>query len=354
MKRARDGAAMLWLLVLLGLTVTIVGASLSVSRSALQNRVTTLERTDGMFYAEVAVERAVAFLRQNTNIGGELTSSREFITGNFSTTGAPMRYRIDLGNYNSTGPLARSIMVTVTPDSAYGPARPLVARTRLREDLSVGEWFVLDHDPGNPTSAAYALPKFASCTAVSPRVTSGSTRVSNEVRWSWGNSERPDRVRVSWRDFRAGSNRSVEATASQLASGKAGVTTPFPRSPYAPVDVPYTLEAFFEGRLVDSCVVDVVSGRFEYEVHPRSVCSFGDTVTVTWRANAADSQVQVRTVERYFPFTTRRIPRASGESGSLAIPVVRTSGGTLLLYQVELIFPSSVGGTQRESIALGC
>lgn len=359
MKHPRSGAALLWLLLLIGFSITIVAASLSVSRSSLWSRTTTLERADGLFYAEVALEQAMTFVRQNTAASGRLhAGTRRVHQGTLPTSGVPMRYLVDLRDYNSVTNRARTINVTITPEPSDGSeARPFTARARLREDLTVGEWFVMDHEVGDPTSPAYSLPKFASCSAEYARVTSGGAGgfVGNEVRWSFANEERPDEIRISWHDFRRNREESLSASGASLAgaSGSSSVRTPWPSSPSEPVDVPYLLEAVFEGRVVDSCVVDVVSGKALLEVHPTTVCAWGDTVTVTWRGNT-DAYIRVDSVEQYFPFTTRRIPRADGESGSVAIPIVRTSGNPLLYYQVKVRFPSSIGGTRREYITIGC
>jgi hypothetical protein len=345
MRRSR-GVALMWLLLLFGLGALTVVAALGWSRANVRARVTTVERADALFYADAVAERAVAFLRANTNISGALTSSTTQLTGTLPTTGVPMAYVIDFSSYNSTGALQRSFVVRITPQTPYGGAgRTFVARARLRPDLSVGEWLVLDHAPVAPSTVAPTLPTFASCGATIPRVTSGSGLVSNSITWSWATAARPDRMIVEWHDGLVLRSVTVPASSLTAASGSVAVTTPYPASG-EPQSFEYRLRPFFEAfdgveREVDACLVTVESGRFYFSVQPLSVCALNDTVIVHWRVNA-DSGVSV--VRRSGTTTTTM---STATSGSMPVAVNASS------ITIELRMPGSIGTTQALTITVG-
>ncbi len=337
MTRTR-GMALLWVLMLIGLSLGLVAASLAVSRMAVTTSVATLERADGLFYAEAAAELAVSHIRQNADMHGNLRPEAALsLSGLLLATDVSMRYEADLSAFNSVGDHARSVVVKVWPSDVGGEAlRPFVARATLRRDLTVSEWYVLDHELSVWRAGQNELPRFASCAAAMPRVTSvGGSRVSNTLQWSLESSSAlPEQVRISWIDFRSGPQQTLAPTLTAL---QAQVTTPVVASESArPVRVVYLLEAVFDGRVVDACTVEVVTGRVFFESSPAQLCAPGDTVQVVWDANAS-AGVQLRL--RDGGVTTL----VSGESvGSRSVPVTREPGKARL----ELVLPSGLGGTQ--------
>lgn len=337
MTRTR-GMALLWVLMLIGLSLGLAAASLAVSRMAVTTSVATLERADGLFYAEAAAELAVSHIRQNSDMHGNLRPEAAVsLSGLLPATDVSMRYEADLSTFNSVGDHARSVVVRVWSSGVGGEAlRPFVARATLRRDLTVSEWFVLDHELSTWRAGPNELPRFTSCTAATPRVTSiGGPRANNTLRWSLGSlSARPDQVLISWHDFRSGPQQTQAPTLTAL---QAQVTTPLVASASdRPVRVVYLLEAVFDERVVDACTVEVVTGRVFFESSPAQLCARGDTVQVVWDVNAS-SDVQLRL--RDGSSTTV----VSSESmGSRSVPVTRDPGKARL----ELVLPSSLGGTQ--------
>lgn len=352
--RGARGTAFMWLLVLLSLSTVVVSASLWVSRAMVRDRQVALERADGLFYAGVALERGVAFLRQHTDFAGRYVGPVPSLSGSVLVDGLPVAFVIDLSQFNAAGSAARSVLVTVTPSGVLGgDGRSFSARARLRPDLSVGEWFVVDAALPVSSAPPPTLPLFASCSASTPRLSTVAVRSANRVDWSWGTSERPDSVRVRWFDFRSGSEQVVTVSGSALS---ANVTTPFPAvAPYAPVTVPYRVEALFEGRVVDSCVVDVVSGRYAFEVLSPNPCATGDSVVVRWDANA-DSGVRLVYGRVSILGSLESLTVASTQPrGSVVIP----APARVLLYWellLRLEGPSSLGlpATLRIPLGSGC
>jgi hypothetical protein len=293
----RRGSAFLWVFVVLILGALVVTASLAISRQNTRDRVVTLERADGLAYAGLAAEVAIALVREHTNFVGAYSGPAE-VRGSLNPYGSRMDYVVDLSSFDAADPARRSLRVVVTPDVERGAVRPFVAVARLRPNLSVGDWVVVDYDAPVVAVNAPGLPSFASCTAQTLRVVgagaSPAAQYDNVISWVYENAVVPDRVVVSWLDFRSGDP--VVVTVNTLLDESVvsvGVLTPFPavdaRGFFAPRSVPYLLSMFFEGKLVDSCVVDVTSGRFEVVlVHPPvgvPLCFEGDTVTVRWRFN---------------------------------------------------------------------
>lgn len=351
------GAALLWVLLLIGLSLGLAAASLAVSRMTVTTSVVTLERADGMFYAEAAAELVVSHVRQNSDMHGILLpSSPVTLSGLLPGLDVRMRFEADLSEYNTTGNRARSFVVLVWPDGvARSEARPFAARATLRSDLSVAEWFVLDNYSDDYAryweAGRHGLPKFTACSATSPRVTSvGSSAASNTLRWSFdASAARPDSVRVTWGDFRQGSNRELVAAGS---AAQLGVTTPVVRTATdRPERVSYLLEAVFEGRVVDACVVEVVSGRAFFEVSPTRVCRELDTVVVAWDVNAG-SGVEVRLELRGGGGGGGRSTTvlSRGSVGSLSVPIERLGGNS----RVELVMPSTLGAARTVSLSHGC
>lgn len=346
------GSALLWVLLLIGLSIGLAAAALAVSRMTVTASMVTLERADGMFYAEAAAELVVSHVRQNSDLDGRLrqnTTTR--LTGVLPGADVRMRYEADLSEFNTNlNSRARSFLVTVWPDGVQrSEARPFVARATLRTDLSVAEWFVLENYEESYASSWQAgdhdLPRFATCSASTPRVTTvGNSAASNTLRWSFeSGTAQPDTVRVTWKDFHQGANREVTAagTAAQL-----GVTTPVVRTQNdRPERVSYLLEAVFEGRVVDACVVEVVSGRAYFSVSPTRVCRPDDTVVVSWDVNAA-SGVQVRSRTTFGGSQNL----STAPVGSISVAV----RPDLLLYpHIELVMPASLGGTRSVQLAAG-
>lgn len=340
------GMALLWVLLLIGLSLGLAAASLAVSRMTITTSVVTLERADGLFYAEAAAELAVSHIRQNSDMYGNLRPDAALsLSGVLPATDVSMRFEADLSSFNTAGDHARSVLVRVWPSNVDGEAlRPFTARATLRRDLTVSEWYVLDSEPGEWRAGSHDIPQFASCSAATPRVTAvGGTRVSNTIRWSLESlSARPDAVWISWQDPRDGLQRKLAPTVTSL---QAPVTTPLVASASAkPERVLYTLEAMFDGRVVDSCVVEVVSGRAYFEVLSGDVCANNDTVVVHWDVNAS-SGVELRLRA---PGSSTTLARAT--TGSLAVPVPDVNRKPRL----ELVVPAGVGSVLRKEISRSC
>lgn len=332
------GSALLWVLILIGLSLSLAAASLAVSRMAVSTSVITLERADGLSYAEAAAELAVSHVRQNSDMHGHLRpGAARTLSGSLPATDVSMRFEADLSAFNSAGDHARSVVVRVWPSDVAGvELRPFVARATLRRDLTVSEWFVLDHELSVWRAGPNELPRFASCSAETPRVTSlGDSRIDNILRWSLEPlSAQPDEVRVTWSDFRSGPQQTQAPIVTAL---EAQVTTPVLASGSdRPVRVVYLLEAVFDERVVDACTVEVVTGRVFFESSPARLCAPGDTVQVVWDVNAS-AGVQVRLRDG-----SANTLVSSESVGSRSVPVTRDPGKARL----ELVLPSSLGGTQ--------
>lgn len=111
------------------------------------------------------------------------------------------------------------------------------------------------------------------------------------------------------------------------------------------IRVSYVFEAVFEGRVVDVCVADVVSGRSFFRVSPASVCAANDTVQVEWDVNVSSG------VELVLRGTTGGPKVLSRESvGALAVPIPRVTSNTV----IELVAPRGVGGTRTQAIIFSC
>lgn len=336
------GSALLWVLLLIGLSLGLAAASLAVSRMAVNTSVITLERADGLFYAEAAAELAVSHVRQNSDMLGNLRpSAARSLSGSLPATDVNMRFEADLSGFNSAGDHARSLLVRVWPSSSgVEGVHPFVARATLRSDLSVAEWYVLDHAPGDWRAGEHHLPRFASCSTFYPRITmTGGGRLGNVLRWAWvEGSAQPDAVRV----VRPGQDTLVLAGDVTEATGM----TPLVGPDTAPlIRVSYVFEAVFEGRVVDVCVADVVSGRSFFRVSPASVCAANDTVQVEWDVNVSSG------VELVLRGTTGGPKVLSRESvGALAVPIPRVTSNTV----IELVAPRGVGGTRTQAIIFSC
>jgi len=340
------GMALLWVLLLVGLSLGLTAASLAVSRMVVTTSVVTLERADGMFYAEAAAELAVSHIRQNSDLRGRLRPGAALtLSGSLPAVDVSMRYETDLSEFNSIGAHARSALVRVWPSNLSGETtQPFVARATLRHDLTVAEWYVLDHEPGPWGAGKHDLPSFASCSASTPRVTAVSgSQVINTISWELAPlSSAPDEVRVSWLDFRQGGRQTQAVAGTGL---QARVSTPLVSSSSArPERVEYVLELVFDERVVDSCVVEVVSGGVYFDVSPTRVCANGDTVRVVWDVNSS-SGVELRLRQGG---STTVVSRAS--VGSLSVPVP----DVLRKPRLELMVPSELGGPIRENISVGC
>lgn len=243
----------------------------------------------------------------------------------------------------------RSVLVTLTLSDALGGAmRSFSARARLREDLSVGEWFVLDAPLPASVAAAPTLPRFAACSASPERVTSPGSPL--QLQWSFAAGESPDEVLVRW------SPPGAQAQLERLSGAAVSVRVPaaFPASsPHAPVSVPYRIEAWFEGRVVDACVVDVVSGQHSFELLSSATCVAGDSVLVRWDVNAASGVRVVHGRLRQGSTALESVTVASrSSSGSVVIPAPAAQGVWNRLG-VRLEGPSSLGLPRTIAVPLG-
>lgn len=339
--RGARGVALLWVLALAGAAVALAAGALAVSRMTVTTSSVARSRADGLQYAAAAAEAVASHVRQNADLSGALRpGAARSVTGDLPHVEVGARFEADLSGYDPGGANGRSFLVRVFP---AGEALPFTARVTLRSDLTVAEWFVLDHEPGSWIAGEQDLPRFASCSAATSRVTSvGATPVSNTIRWSIASgTPAPDEVRVSWRDFRAGVDRSVAATG---AATQAPVTTPLVSSgTVRPERVVYDLEAVFDGVVVDECAVEVVTGRSYLDVSPQAVCAPNDTVRVSWDVNAA-SGVQVVLV-----VGGSSNVKSSVSADSLSIPIPNGSNP-----RIELRAPASVGGTRAVALTRTC
>lgn len=340
MRRA-SGVALLWVLVLAGVSVALAAGALAVSRMTVVTSAAALSRADGLRFAEAAAEAVASHVRQNAGLRGALRpGAARVLWGDLPSVEVGARFEADLTGYDPDGPSGRSFLVRVWRD---GEVLPFAALVTLRSDLTVAEWFVLDHAVSSWSPREQDLPTFASCAAVTPRVTSvGATPVSNTIRWSIASgTPAPDEVRVSWFDFRAGVQREVSVAGD---AGEVAVSTPLVSSGTTrPQRVAYHLVAVFDGNVADECVAEVVSGRSFLDVAPLTVCAVGDTVRVTWDVNAASG------VQLALTWGGGSSVESTASAGSLSIAVPSVSNP-----RVELRVPAGVGDGRTVSLTRVC
>lgn|GEM_PF-4049503 len=340
--RGARGVALLWVLALAGAAVALAAGALAVSRMTVTTSSVARSRADGLQYAAAAAEAVASHVRQNADLSGALRpGAARSVTGDLPHVEVGARFEADLSGYDPGGANGRSFLVRVFP---AGEALPFTARVTLRSDLTVSEWFVLDHEVSSWTPGEQGVPRFASCSAAVARVTavgSGSP-AANAVTWAFAPSTpAPDEVRVSWRDLRAGLDRSVTVPGG---ASQAEVSTPLLASGSArPERVVYSLEALFDGVVVDECAAVVVTGRSFFEVSPQSVCAANDSVRVAWDVNAA-SGVQVVLV-----VGGGSSVKSTASAGSISVAV--PSGAN---PRVELRAPADVGGTRAVALTRTC